>query len=567
MPLLPGANPLLVLATILSVGVLFGSLAKRLHLPRVTGQILIGVLIGSSGLHLFDHDAVNGLQPMTHFALGLMAVTIGAHLNLRRLRNAGKRLFLLVLFESTLTPVLVYVALRFGASAGNAAALLCAAIAISTAPATIVALVQESRARGVFVKTLVAAVALNNVACILLFELARTAVQDDLGLGGGGGTATFIEPLEQLGAAIALGAAGALILTALTRIGVVRERLATAGITTILLVSGSASYFEASPLLACLFLGFLQANVLRERKEIADRLFADFQPAILAAFFTLAGMELNLDEAKASFLIAVPFVVARATGKYFSADWAMRLAGATDRVRKNLGFALIPQAGVAVGLVVLLEEEIASRGGDRGVSDVVVTVVLTAVVIAELIGPILTRLALVRSGEAGMDRTRLVDFIQEENIVTSFHSESVEQAIEQLVDLMVRTHHLSEKARGPILESALRRERQASTCFGNGLAVPHGILPDSERMIGVMALSAEGLAFKTPDDKPVHCLVLLATPGNERDRHLQVLSMLAGTIGLDPEMAQRLYNSDSPAHAYELLHGKRAEGFNYFLEG
>lgn len=566
MPLLPGANPLLVLATILAVGVVFGSLAKRLHLPRVTGQILIGVLIGSSGLHLFDHHAVEGLQPMTHFALGLMAVTIGAHLNVRRLRNAGKRLFFLVLFESTLTPVLVYVALRFGTSAGNAAALLCAAIAISTAPATIVALVQEARARGVFVKTLVAAVALNNMACILLFELARAAVQPELGLGESG-TSTFIKPLEQLGAALALGSGGALLLTGLTQLGVVRDRLATAAMTTILLVSGLASWFDASPLLACLFLGFLQANVLREREEIADRLFADFQPAVLAAFFTLAGMELNLDEARTSFLIAVPFVVARATGKYFSADWAMRLARATDRVRKNLGFALIPQAGVAVGLVVLLEEEVASRGGDQAVADVVVTVVLTAVVIAELIGPILTRMALVRSGEAGMDRTRLVDFIHEENIATSFHTDTVEEAIEQLTDLMLRTHHLSEKLRGPILESALHREKQASTCFGNGLAVPHGILPDGESMIGVMALSAEGLPFKTPDGKPVHCLVLLATPENERDRHLQVLSMLAGTIGLDPEMAQRLYNSDSPAHAYELLHGKRAEGFNYFMEG
>jgi mannitol/fructose-specific phosphotransferase system IIA component (Ntr-type) len=111
----------------------------------------------------------------------------------------------------------------------------------------------------------------------------------------------------------------------------------------------------------------------------------------------------------------------------------------------------------------------------------------------------------------------------------------------------------------------LEREK-VSTCLGGGLAVPHGILPESKAMLGVMGLSREGLDFETPDGRPVHCMVLLATPENERDRHMQVLATLAGTIGLDASFQEGLFDAKSPAHAYEILHDEKAESFNYFLE-
>ena len=85
-------------------------------------------------------------------------------------------------------------------------------------------------------------------------------------------------------------------------------------------------------------------------------------------------------------------------------------------------------------------------------------------------------------------------------------------------------------------------------------------------MIGVMALSREGLPFDTPDGRPVHCMVLLGTSPDERDRHLQVLAALARTVGSDPAFQEQLFDSKSPAHAYELLHGEESEHFNYFME-
>jgi PTS system fructose-specific IIC component len=163
MPVLPLADPLFTLAIVIAAGVASAWLARRLRLPGITGQILAGVLIGPV-LRLFDPDAVHGLQPLTHFALSLIAVTIGAHLNLKRLRNAGRRLAFLFVLEATVTPVLVFGSMLLVPNMEWEPAALLAAMAVSTAPATIVALVKETRSRGVFVKTLVAAVALNNVS-------------------------------------------------------------------------------------------------------------------------------------------------------------------------------------------------------------------------------------------------------------------------------------------------------------------------------------------------------------------------------------------------------------------
>jgi len=561
MPLLPHADPLLTLAIIIVAGVASGSLAKLVNLPSITGQILIGIVIGS-GLHLFEKESVEGLQPITHFALGLMAVTVGAHLNLKRMRNAGKRLSLLFLSEALLTPLTVVVMVLWLPGMDLSSALLLGAIAVSTAPATIIALVKETRSKGVFVKTLVAAVALNNMACILLFELARTYAHTRLQSEVVGNPAlTLVVPL--LVPAL-LGTVAAFAMHAVNRFVVRPDVLSTAGFLAILLTSGLSDYLGASPLLSCLFLGMVQTNLTPAREKLVDSLFSNFEPAILAIFFTLAGMSLHFDQARTFGLIAVAYFLARMCGKLVSTDLAMRLAGATTRVRQFLGLALLPQAGLAIGLVLLLQDDPVLQLQD-GMLDLLLGVVLTAVMLNELVGPVLTRLSLKRSGEIGMDRSRLLDFIQEENILTNFVADTKAEAIERLVDHMIRSHHLSVD-RQTLLDSVLEREAQASTCLGGGLAVPHVTLPGDHPMVGVMGISRKGLDFATPDGRPVHCMALFGTSKDERQRHLQVLATLARTVGTDPSFQDRLFNATSPAHASETLHGEESEDFNYFLE-
>jgi Kef-type K+ transport system membrane component KefB/mannitol/fructose-specific phosphotransferase system IIA component (Ntr-type) len=553
------ASPLLVLAIVIGIGVAFGAATRRIGLPGVTGQILGGLIVGRSGFDLFGDASLQSLQPLTHLALGLIAVTVGAHLNIRRLRNAGRRLFYLLLTESTITPFVVFVALRLVGGAPFGLSLLLATLSIATAPATVVAIVRETRSKGVFVKTLLAGVALNNVACIVLFEFARAVAAE----GAGSFQAVdFAGPLRQIGLAVLVGALIAIAMDFAARVALRPDRLATAAIAALLLACGLATALGVSPLLTCLVLGFVQTNIARERSHLVDSVFANFEPAILAVFFTLAGMHLSLDQVSLAGLVAALLFSTRILGKLMAARLALRLAGATERVKRNLGLALTPQAGVAVGLVILIQGD--ARFAE--VSGLFAAVVLAVVTLNEISGPLMTRLALSRAGEIGRDRLRLIDFLQEEHIITDFRADSKQAAIERLVDLLLSTHSLPGLTRDELLESVLERERQATTCLGGGLSVPHGILPDGMPMVGVMALSREGLALPTPDGRPVHCMVLLGTSSEERDRHLLVLATLARTIGSDLDFQDQLFNASSAAHACELLHGEESEDFNYFLD-
>jgi PTS system fructose-specific IIC component len=555
------ASPLLLLAVVLVAGISFGAVARRLRLPGITGQIIGGILIGGAGFDLFGRESLAGLEPLTDIALGLIAVTVGAHLHIHRLRNAVRRLSFLLIAESTITPLLVFGIVYWIGGISVELAMLFGAVSIATAPATIVALVRETRSKGVFVKTLTAAVALNNTACIVVFEICRAAIGSDFAFG----ESPFFElngAVVQLAGPVVLGGLAALALDRITRLALGPERLATAAVVALVLTSGLATSIGFSAMLACLVLGAVQVNITNSRSHLVDSVFANFQPAILTVFFTLAGMHLTVDHLERAGILVILYFFARLGGKMLAAEVALRAAQATERVRKNLGLALIPQAGIAVGLVLLIQDD--ARFADS--AGIFAAVVLSVVTVNEIIGPVLTRLALNRAGEVGRDRLRLIDFLQEEHIVTDFEAPTKEIAISHLVDLLLRSHSLRNVDRETLLASVFDRESQGSTCLGGGLAVPHGILPEGEAMVGVMALSRAGLGFETPDGRPVHCMVLLGTAADEGERHLQVLAALARTVGTDRAFQDQLFDSKSPAHAYELLHGEESEDFNYFME-
>ncbi|MBN1961259.1 MAG: PTS sugar transporter subunit IIA [Deltaproteobacteria bacterium] len=553
------AGPFFTLAIIIIVGMSCGFITKRLRLPSMTGQIIGGIIIGRAGFDLFGVEPLHSLAPITDFAMGLIAVTIGGHLTWHRLRNAGHRLVLLFLCEAIVTPLIVLtVFLILGLPWTHG--FLFAAVAIATAPATIVALVKETRARGTFVKTLIAAVALNNLACIIMFEIARVfAATRAEG-------STFANGLSRaalgLFAAILIGASigVAMHLVAARTLG--RERLATAATISLLLAVGLANFLAISPLLTCLSLGFVQTNLTPEKTRLLDSMFEDFEPGILAVFFTLAGMHIVLDQASIVVTLALLYFLTRLLGKLLSARLAMKLARSTKAIRRYLGPALIPQAGVAVGLVVILQEDptFASISGLFG------AVVLMAVTINELVGPVMTRWSLAKSGDIGQDRSRLLDFLQEENIITNLNAANMAEAIERLVALLVRSHRLIKVDEKELRKMVMMREAEVSTCIGGGLAIPHGELAGCKQMYGVMGLSSKGMAIETPDGEPIHCIVLLATPPDQRRRHLEVLAAIAQTIGFDPEIKQRLFHAKSPAHAHEILHDSDALSFNYYLD-
>ncbi len=554
-------EPLLSLALILTAGMAFGQLAVRVGLPSVTGQILAGILLGPAVLHAFDHQQLISLQPVTDFALGLIAVTVGSHLHLTRILVARRRLVLLLVFESLVTPLVVLVVLQVVFGPGWVVAAILAALAVETAPATVLALVREARAKGVFVRTLLAAVALNNIATLSLFEVAHSAGTSVLQRGSVTLADALSAPLLAVLGSAALGAVIGLALIFATRRVVRSDHLTTASLVAILLTVGSGAQLGLSSLLACLVLGLVLANVTPDKEEIGDRVFKNFEGAILAVFFTVAGAEVDFSYLVPAGLMALALVAARIVGKLASARLAMQVAEAPQSVRQYLGWALIPQAGLSVGLLLSLNDDPAFAE----VRPLLLAVGLTSVLANELIGPITTRFALRRSGDAGKDRARLIDFLHEENITTSLKAPTLDGAMQELTQLLWKTHRLNPDHRAEFLESVNALERHASSYLGDGLSIPHGALADGTSIVGVMGISREGIPSEENGER-VHCIVLLATPGNQRDRHLEVLAAFARAIGQDRNIRHQLYEAQSPAHAYLLLHAEDAEDFNYFLD-
>ena len=558
------ASPLLTLSVVLVAGVLAGQLAKRIHLPSVTGQILAGILIGPGVLSLFDKSSILSLEPVLDFALGLMAVAVGSHLNFRRLANARKRLGYLLLFEATLIPALVYLVTRVVGTEWWLSLLL-GTVAISTAPLTILSIVKETRSKGVFVRTLVAGVALNNLICIVLFEAARTIARVYLETSGVSLGAAVGASILQLTQSLALGGGIGFLLVLATRNIVRTDRLTALSFVAILMTVGLGELTGVSALLSCLFLGVTLANIAPEKEEIGHAVFDNFEFAIFAVFFTLAGMELRFEYLLPAGLLAFAVFLARGAGKIGAGHLAMRLAHATKAMQRHLGYALLPQAGLAVGLMLLVTEDpvFAAAAAAR---DLFLAVVLTVVLFNELVGPLLTRLALANAGEIGLDRARVIDFLHEENISTSLPSGTKEETIERLVDLLISSNHLKVD-RDELLASVLAREKTATTCVGDGLAVPHGTLEAGEGIVGAMGIWGEGLRLDAPDGHAVQCMVLLATPPDQRNRHLEVLAAFVHAISSDRAVQHQLYHAKSPAHAYHLLHAEEeAEYFNYFLD-
>ncbi len=561
-PLIGAAEPLLVLAVVLATGVASGALAKRFSLPSVTGQILAGILLGPV-FNVFTDDTSENFSPIIDFALGLMAVAVGSHLNFQRLRSAARRLGLLILAEALLTPALVYVCVRLIGDVEWYTALILATISVSTAPATVLAIVKETRSKGVFVKTLVAAVALNNIVCIALFEFAHTAALQAVAPNGDGSVlAMILAPLEQLFYSVLLGFGMGVVLVLSTRHVVRTDRVTALSLIAVLLTAGLADQLGVSSLLACMFLGLALANLTPDKEEIGHQVFDNFEAAIFAVFFTLAGMELHLDSIQQAGMVAVAIFAARAVGKLVAGRFAMGFARTTDKVRRNLGLALLPQAGLAVGLMLLVVED---PTFPRAMRDFILASVLAVVTLNEIIGPICTRIALARSGDLGQDRARLIDFIHEEHIVTDLDADSAEEAIQKLTDVLVRTNDL-QADRDAIFASALEREKEGSTCLGEGLALPQADLEEGDTIVGALGISQEGLHFETPDGAPVHCMVLIATPPSQKDHRLEVMAAFARAIMSDRGIEQQLYHARTPAHAYEILHHEDSEDFNHFLE-
>jgi len=391
-------NIYIISASLLFFGFLTGFVVNKFKFPRVTGYIIAGIIFGPSLINIFNEETLIHLDFVPQLALGIIAVIIGSGLSIDLIRRLKFRLIIILMFESFGAFLFVFFVLTlFRMPLG--AVLPLSAIAAATAPAATLYVIKECRATGPLTETALAIVALDDAVAIILFGLIMTI---DIGhlesLGSAALHSFYISGVE-----VFLAMLFGLILGSVAHYLIRITRDVTDSLIIVLgavfLGVGLANIFEVSALLVNMFVGFFLINISPRNSDAIDHL-EKMTPPIYCFFFVLAGAHLNVGVfATVGFVVllwSVLFVVSRILGKIVGAYLAGTISKAPQTLRKYLGMTLAPQAGVAIGLSLL----ITSASGYYDYKAIVLNVTVIGVAFNELIGPLFTKYALFKAGEA-----------------------------------------------------------------------------------------------------------------------------------------------------------------------
>ncbi len=560
--LLQNEDPLFALSILLLSGFALGEVAKKIKLPALAGNIAAGVLVGPHGLRLITPDMIHGFGPITDFALCIFGLTMGTHLVLRQLHNSGRRLFYIVGLGIVMVPALIFVVLYYIVGRPLPECILLAAIGLTTSPSSIIHLIVHRRSKGIFTKTLVSTVALNSIASLVLFSIAVKVTQALVSPDGNLTIMHFVmAPAEELFASFLIGTGAALILRFFARESASPTYHFSFLLILVLLVSGLCRLFQIPGILAGMVLGFLVANY-SSRKHILLKSFAHIEPGIYCLFFVLAGTHINFQLMLAVGVGGTAYAIARAVGKYGATSLGAHLAHASPLVKKWMGISLFPQAGIAVGLVFVVE----SIPEFAPFAKTVTAIVLGSVVIYEVIGPILTDLGIRMSGEVNKNQARLLEFLQEEFILVGLQETDKWRVLAEMGAFMHRVHGVREIDLDELIQSIVTREKQMSTGIGEGIAVPHARIEGGPEIRGVIGISRDGINFESPDKHPVHLVVLIATPEAHYEQHLQILAAIAKIFGQNPELMQQILRAKNAAEVHEILQSGDVDAVNVYLD-
>jgi Kef-type K+ transport system membrane component KefB len=388
-------NEILSVGLILMAALVAGHLAQVVRVPEVTGYLLVGVLIGPAAVDLISHESITTLGFLSDVALGLILFNIGSIFEASNFRLVGPGVVRVTLWEATLAFVLVCGVLLLSGMSWPLALLL-AVVAMETAPATTLMVINEYDAQGPLTDRLLALVALNNMYVLVMFGIVTAGLTfaDSAGQGWlfSGYRAVHGLLWTTLGS-IALGALLGLLMDFWAARAKESGEAMILSIGVVLIAVGASRTLGLSPLISTLALGATVANASVRGNHLL-RALGRVDPPLYAAFFVLAGAELVPSSVLGLGLIGVSYTVARAVGKIAGTRIGLRGQDVPPLVRRHLGYCLVSSSSLAVGLTIQI------RTAFPEYAATVTGIVLAAVVIFEVIGPLLTRRALLKTGEA-----------------------------------------------------------------------------------------------------------------------------------------------------------------------
>lgn len=422
---------LLSLSISLLAGLLMSRLAKLVNLPAVTAYLVAGIivgpyllgqlssLIGVDGLGFTSQPAANGgltskylhsFSIISDVALGFIAFSIGNEFRLSQLKKIGKQATIVGILQAVITTVVVdiaLIALHFAMPKvlPLEAAIILGAIASATAPAATLMVVKQYKAKGPVTDILLPVVALDDAVGLILFAVSF-GISKALHVGVVNPVSIIVEPLLEIILSLGLGAVMGYLFSLCERFFHSRsKRLAVSVGFVLMTIALSQIKFSIggvhvgfSSLLVCMMLGTIFCNVCDFSEELMDRVDRWTAP-LFVVFFVTSGAELDLSVFTSGWivLIGVVYLISRSIGKYSGANLSSKISKCDDNIVKYLGITLLPQAGVALGMADMVKSSVEFSG--TGVAEIVVSITLFAVLIYELVGPALTKMALLKAGE------------------------------------------------------------------------------------------------------------------------------------------------------------------------
>ncbi len=392
----PVASIIISVALMMIAGFLLTRVTKLLRLPNVTAYIVAGILIGPYCLNLVPQRFIDGTSFLSDIALAFIAFSTGEFFKLDVLKKNGMKVVWITVFESVLASLLVFVLTFFILHMDLAFSIVLSALASATAPASTMMTIRQTGAKGDFVDTLLQVVALDDVVGLVLYSVAISIALASLSGSQGFSFQTIGKPILLNMLTLFIGACFGLAMKLLMPQSRSTDNKLIISVALLFAFCGVCVLLDVSPLLGCMVMGTVYTNIAEN-----DKLFKQlgyFSPPILLLFFVRSGMNFKLDalfnasgdlDGVPLIVVGVSYFLVRIVGKYAGAWLGCFVVKKDKLVRNYLGLALIPQAGVAIGLAALGARTL---GGTMG-SDLE-TIILASSVLYELLGPGCAKLAL-----------------------------------------------------------------------------------------------------------------------------------------------------------------------------
>lgn len=386
-------NLVLGMGLVMVVGLAGGWVASRLGLPSLTGYLVFGLLLGPHvGGALSGSLIAQVKDPLSIVAVSVIAFMLGGDLPLKLIRRSGVRMAAFATVDSVWTFMLVWLGLAYFARLPLTISLPLAALASSPAPTVLVPIVKEINSKGAFTSMLLMISAMEDITCVILISFA-VAVSRPLLDGSVVTSSAMFAAVAEIGGSLMLGAVLGLVGTWLIRVAKAPRQQVLVVLTLILVAAGLTTKLHLSALVTLLTAGFVVTNMM----ESPAALFAEvesFSSPLMLCFFTVAGATLKPSLLLVAGFAAVVYVLVRAFAKFSGVRIASNLVGISRHKPIDVAQCLLSQAGTTLGLTMLVAQQLPE------VSDYILTVMLSAILVFEVIGPPLARATLFRVGDA-----------------------------------------------------------------------------------------------------------------------------------------------------------------------